>query len=319
MRLVSATRSRPCSPASTERGSRRGLTLVELLVALSLAGLVLALVIPLTLSNRRVVELDQLRTAVNQTLRAAHDLIAADVRIAGERFGFLRFSPVELRQTASGSELVLRRFLIEALPVCESAPLGSGQATIAVAELPGGAGSLPAPCSAQTTRTDENGRAWPANLFVWRTFLDPPRQRVAYIHQPAAGIGQWFTLEVRDGTEQQVHCLEGCSWNATAAYSLLNSSFIALMDEFTYRVEDGVLLRIDTAPARTVRIADGITAFDVRVLLADGREVDAFAADEDWTTIRGIDVTVGVAIDVRGSSVDRSMQVAYFPRNVLSR
>lgn len=307
---------------SIERSSRRGITLIELLVALAVVALIMAFVIPLTLSSRRVVDQDQVRTTVNQSLRAAQDLIAADVRIAGERFGeigLFQFSPVELRQDADGSsELILRRFLIEALPVCETSALSGGQATIAVATLPGGGGTLPARCRAQTTVSDASGE-WPPNLFAWREFLQPSGQRIAYVYQPGAGIGQWFTLEVRDASKEEVHCLDGCSWDATAQYSVSNNSFVALLDEFTYRLDDGVLVRVDTAPAQTVRIADGIEAFDVTITLDDGSVVDAFAATANWTTIRSIDVSVQSAIDVRGTAVDRTMQVAYFPRNVLSR
>jgi prepilin-type N-terminal cleavage/methylation domain-containing protein len=322
MRDGRGTSSKPCSRNSIERRSRRGITLIELLVALAVTGLVLGLVIPVTLSNQRVVDLDQVRTTVNQSLRAAQDLIAADVRIAGERFGeigLFQMSPIELRQVDGASELVLRRFLIEALPVCESTALVTGQTTITVAELPGGTGSLPARCIAQTTRTDEGGGEWPPNLFGWREFLQPPRQRVAYIYQPDAAIGQWFTLQVQDASKEQVHCIAGCTWDAAAQYSLSNNSFVSLMDEFTYRLVDGVLSRVDTAPARTVRIADGIAGFDVRIRLTDGTLVDTFTATQDWTTIRSIEVSVRSEIDVRGTAVDRTMQAAYFPRNVLSR
>ncbi len=63
----------------------RGYSLVEILIALGIGVLILGLLLTITLANRRLYVLDQSRTASNQNLRAALDLVVTDIRQAGER------------------------------------------------------------------------------------------------------------------------------------------------------------------------------------------------------------------------------------------
>lgn len=65
---------------------KKGFTLVEILVALGIAGLLLGIVLSTTLGHRRLYVLDQNRTAANQNLRAALDILVADLRQAGRGF-----------------------------------------------------------------------------------------------------------------------------------------------------------------------------------------------------------------------------------------
>jgi prepilin-type N-terminal cleavage/methylation domain-containing protein len=65
------------SPAA---GSRRGFTLVELMIALALAGVIAAAVYRVALMTARLVELQAAREEVQQNLRGTLDLIAGDLR-----------------------------------------------------------------------------------------------------------------------------------------------------------------------------------------------------------------------------------------------
>ena len=131
--------SRPCTrgsmrPSTDPTRPRRaatgmnpaGLSLVELLVALTVAILVLAAAIAVTFANRRVMNMDQARTSLNQNLRTGLSIIGDDVQISGERLtaqSDAYLPPVEVQ---GGTVLVLRRNMLDVvLPVCKDIAAGS--------------------------------------------------------------------------------------------------------------------------------------------------------------------------------------------------
>lgn len=295
--------------------------MIELLVTMAVVGLLLALVLPIVLSNRRTVEFDQVRTGVNQTLRAAHDLIAADIRISGERFneiGLGILSPVELGADANGSVLVLRRALEEWLPVCDE-PLTGSTITVALTGV-----VEPQRCIVQRT-VESGGVDWPPNVLAWRSILLPAGNRgTAYIHDRVSGLGQYFVVETDPADPLVVRCVADCAWNPSAEYSDSRGGIIGLLDVVEYRVDDeGVLIRRNAVSGDVLRIADGIVDFDVAITRDDGTGADEvvteFAPSSSWARIRSVNVTLAVALDQGGTDVDRQMTVEYFPRNVLSR
>lgn len=333
MPIARATVSPRCSRSSTDAATRAsGVSLLELLVALSVFGLILAIVVPMAVQHRRIVAMDQVRTSVNQTLRASHELIAADIRIAGERFGdlaFGRISPLTLsRDPVTGtSQIEIRRALEQWLPVCQR---GVNGASIRVANPPGSSGTvgnppvaLPPECIAPRLVSDGT-RDWPPNLFAWRERIGDATV-TAYIHDPAAGVGQFFPLQVRSNSTMLVHCVpgggvgSGCTWRADADYSFETESVIGLLEVIRYHVVDGVLLREDVTAGTSTRIAADIEAFDVLFTLEDGTQVDEFELSSSWRGIVSVDVSIETEIEGRDASIARGLTVSYFPRNVLSR
>lgn len=321
MAVGPATPSRPCSRRSTDVAVRRGVTLLELLIAMAVVSLLLAMVIPIVMSNRRTVELDQVRTGVNQTLRAAHDLIAADIRIAGERFneiGLGILSPVELEVVGGSSVLTLRRALEVWLPVCDD-PLTGSSITVAVVGV-----ITPQRCIVQST-VPSGGVDWPPSVLAWHTALQPSGGTgTAYIHDRVSGVGQYFEVEIDSALPLQLQCAAGCTWDPSAEYSDDRDGIVGLLDVFEYRVDaDGVLLRRDAVTGDELRIADGITRFDVTITRDDGagaaEVLTEFGPGLSWARIRSVDVTLAVELRQGSSVIERDMTVAYFPRNVLSR
>lgn len=320
MGVGSVTACPRCSRRSIDGMARRGVTVIELLVAMAVVGLLLALVVPIVLSNRRTVELDQVRTGVNQTLRAAHDLIAADIRIAGERFneiGLGILSPVQLGADGSNAVLTLRRAREEWLPVCDEPLSGSAITVAVIGEVE------PQRCIVQNT-VASGGVDWPPNVLAWRTLLaDSGGQGAAYIHDRVSGLGQYFTVEIDPAQPLQVQCAAGCTWNTSAEYSDARDGIIGLLDVFEYSVDDGVLVRRNVVTDDALRIADGITRFEVAITRDDGsggdEVVTVFGPGLSWARIRSVDVTLAVALEQGRTTVEREMTVEYFPRNVLSR
>ena len=281
----------------------------------------LALVLPLVLSQRRVVQLDQARTSANQTLRAVSQLMAADVRIAGERFGEgLALSPIAVSVDGSGdSVVVLRRNLEDALPVCQSVPAGSTVTSIVVADW--GPTVTHPQCAVNRTAT-YGGVDWPYTLDAHRRITEE-RGGVAsaYIFDPASRTGQWFAMRI-DGAQfsppDEVRCDDACAW--TTDYEPGANAYIALLDAIEYRLVDGVLQRRDLATGDVLRIASGIEAFDVTVSIAgEATPRTTFPDTGVWRSITSLDLDVVVERREGGSLAERSLQTRLFPRNVLSR
>jgi len=310
---------------SSRRGrahrSRSGFTLIEALVALAVAAIVLGLALPLVLSQRRVVQLDQARTSANQTLRAVSQLLAADVRIAGERFGEgLALSPIAVSVDGSGdSVVVLRRNLEDALPVCQSGPAGSTVTSIVVADW---SGTVTHPQCAVNRTATYGGVDWPYTLDAHRRMAEE-RGGVAsaYIFDPASRTGQWFAMRVdgaQAGPPDEVQCDDGCAW--AADYAPAANAYVALLDAIEYRLVDGVLQRRDLATGEVLRIASGIEAFAVTVSVAgEATPRTAFPDTGAWRSITSLGLDVTVERREGGSLAERSLQTRLFPRNVLSR
>jgi prepilin-type N-terminal cleavage/methylation domain-containing protein len=174
---------------------RGGFTLVEILVALGIASLLLGVILSTTLGHRRLYVLDQNRTAANQNLRAALDILVADLRQAGERLP-LDFPAVEVR---NGTELVLRRNLFDVvLSLCDRNGISGNQDNIPVADR-----NPPRNASTEYIEAcrfrDEDGNGFDDRIDAWRNYRcgldgDPAcqtgnRREVVrvYIHDPSTG------------------------------------------------------------------------------------------------------------------------------------
>lgn len=301
--------------------SRSGFTLIETLIALAVAAILLGLVLPLVLSQRRVVQLDQARTSANQTLRAVSQLLAADVRIAGERFGEgLALSPIAVSLDASGeSVVVLRRNLEDALPVCQSVPAGSTGTSVVVADW--GPTVTHPQCSVNRTATF-GGVDWPYTLDAHRRIAEAQGGLAsAYIFDPASRSGQWFAMRIdaaQGSPPDEVQCDDGCAW--TTDYEPGANAYIALLDAIEYRLVDGVLQRRDLASGEVLRIASGIESFQMTVsLTGEATPRTTFPDTGVWRSITSLDLDVVVERREGGTLAERSLQTRLFPRNVLSR
>ncbi len=305
-------RSKRSSPSCASRG----FTLVELLVAAALGMVVLGVAFGLVITNRKVYDLDRGRTALNQNLRSAFDLIGADVRQAGE-FLSPDFPVVEIVDGGDADELVLRRSLSDVvLPVCK--PISRTKIYIHNAS----SSSRP-----ECLLVDGNGNGLDDRQEAWRKFRCAQdgvpgcqrngREKVrAYLYDPVVGEGDWFVY--RDDTMRRFRIkLTPSSWSRS--YPLSHRPRLYLLEERRYRLNgDMIELVLNGDTSNPQSLIDRIDLFRVRAQMNDGSWKTALGSGDQWTHIARIEVEISGSSALRGRSLDRTLRSSFFPRNVLS-
>ena len=228
-------------------GFSKGFTLIELLVALIVAAIVLSLALRLIVDQRQLFVQDQVRTQINQNLRAAIDLVGTDIKQTGERLVENTLFPVvKIIDNGSGDKLVLQRNLVDqSLPVCQN--IGSttppttistlSQKTIDVSIDTGGSPIASCPFS--------NGNAAAAD--VWPDTLEQLRN--ARCNKDGKSGCQRLTNLTNDPRDPDQRCAEDggrdreCLWvyiyNPTAnAYNATYNSIANKGEFFLYTFED---------------------------------------------------------------------------------
>ncbi|WP_337845324.1 prepilin-type cleavage/methylation domain-containing protein, partial [Thermus sp.] len=241
--------------------SARGFSLVELLVALGIGILILGLSLSLVLSSRRLYTLDQARTAMNQNLRAALDLLGADIRQAGER------APMDLPavQVSGGNTLVLRRNLLDpVLTLCDRNGIqaGSGQDVLFVARRDN---NPPPQCLPQ----DGNGNGWDDRLEAFARYRQENGGEVTlYLYHPTTGNGEFFPYDAEDHSRFHIHRARG-RW--AADYPGNGTTRIYAMEERRYLLQGDVLtLILNGDTAHPLSLVDRVRGFRVAVRTQDG-------------------------------------------------
>ena len=95
------------------RNSTEGVTLVELLLAITIGTFILTVILTITLANRNLYNADETRTQVNQNLRSAMAIVGNDVRIAGERLSPRTNVGLPAVEVVGGTQLIMRRNLLD--------------------------------------------------------------------------------------------------------------------------------------------------------------------------------------------------------------
>lgn len=301
--------------------SAKGMTLVELLLALAVGVIVLGLAFSITLSNRRLYQLDQSRTALNQNLRTAMDMIGADVRQAGERMP-QDFTPVEVIDAGSSDTLVLRRSLLDVvLPICETINSGSNEDNINVARKVN-------PPNAACTFDDSNGNGRDDGIDRWNEFRcnqdgvaacqgNSQETLRAYVYNPATRQGEWIVYDAEDNSGVKIHKANAERWLYT--YRVDDNPRIYVLEERLYRLQGGFLqLVINGDTANPHNVIDRVTAFSVRALMQDGTWRTAMGPSDPWTTIASLEVGLTGRTQFSGRDLERSLTSHFMPRNILS-
>lgn len=298
---------------------KEGMTLIEILVALGIASLILGVLLSTVLGNRRIYNLDQSRTAVNQNLRTALDIVVADLRQAGERLPN-NLPAVEIR--ADGNELVLRRNLLDTvLSVCDSNGISGNQDNIPVADKNPSKNAQTAYLEA-CGFSDRNNNGYDDRIDQWRAYrcgsdgapdcqTGSLRETVrAYIYDPATGNGEWFDYDQEDASGVKIHKGNNGRWQNSYG----QNSRLYLLEERRYYLEGTLLKLAENGQSGRGLVAD-VVRFQAQAR-AGGNWYTAFPAPGlTWTNLEAVEVRVRARI----GRIEREMVTQTVPRNVLSQ
>ena len=312
---------------STPALTNRGMTLVEVLIGAALGGLIIALAMGISVSNRKLLTTDQARTTINQNLRSALDIVGNDIRITGERLSRESNVGISAIEVVGGNKLILRRNLSSfSLPFCEGSFV-AGHRNIVVALNSSYFGiDLNSDDGQQCRVIDTDGDGKPDNWQAWKEFREENGGRIrAYLYTPSEeGVQDFFNYvgetEISywwGGKKFQIDVDR--SEEVTNTYRLSEKPNLLLLEEQTYYLDNGTLM-VNKDNAITQSIINDIESFEVRVVKQDGSKLETFNTDSglDWTEIAGIEISITGKQKDRGKDIERTLTGRYFPRNILS-
>lgn len=297
------------SPASAS-----GLSLVELLVAMAVSGIVLAAVMTVAIENRALVTRDQGRTEVNESLRVALDMMGTDLREAGERLPS-DFPALVVVNGATGAPdtLIIRRNVIdEVLPLCGAITAGLPGPDIPVADH----GATPPAGCAPLPDADADG--WADNIDAWRTYRTTHGGALwAFVYDPVARQGEWFRYDGEGGaSNEQLHKANADVWGRS--YDVASGCRVYLVEERVYSVSGDTLQLVRDRETTPRNVTAGLQDFQIRVFFQDGTTQDAIDATTRWTTVRSVELRLTGQARLRDRTITRTLSAEFLPRNVLS-
>ena len=294
------------------RSCASGFTLVELLVATTVAGVLIGTALTVSLSSRDLMTTDEERTRLNQSLRGSLDLLGIDIRQTGERLP-VDFPALEIVNGEDGGpdSLILRRNLLdEVLPLCGT--LVEGVVDVEVAAAQGGAdpepGCAPVP--------DDDGDDFPDNIGTWRNFrLSQGGQTPVYLFNPTTLEGEWFFYDDDGATNFLLHKSNDDPWEAT--YEVDEQVRVYMLEERVYGLAGDSLQFTLSGTAAPLNLSGNLVDFQVRAVMADGTTRESFDINDEWTDLSAIEVTVVGQTDGE-DPMRRELTARFFPRNILS-
>lgn len=286
----------------------RGFTLLEVVVAMGLGLTVGALVLSATMSNKRLMNYDVVRTRIDQNLRSSMDLLSSDLRVGGENLTSV-FPAFEVTNGTSGAPdvLIVRRNLLdEVLNVCQAISAGSSGTTVSFA--------VASPPSSACVYSNNS-----QNYNSWRTYrLANSNSATAFIYNISTRLGEFFTFtgENNGGTFYNVTRPAGTWVNSYT----VGSSSVYILEEWRFQISNGLLQVVENGDALNVKnIATGLTNMQVVIHKSDGTTATSWTRADRWNQIDSIEVTLSAAERSQGRLVNRAITSRFFPRNVLSQ
>lgn len=308
MPVAWCSRSSRCS-----RSSASGYSLMEMIVAMAVVLLVAAAAMSVAQSSRRLYNSDGARVAVDQNLGIGMNMLAIDVRQAGERVQG-DVPAIEIVNGVSAPDtVIIRRSLLDAvLPLCKTINAGSSADSVFVATKNA---HPPAGC---TPVGDADHDSWPDNLEEWRNYrLQNGGIVMAYIYDPVTHAGEFFQYDDEDKSTFHIHRASG-SW--TTDFPVEDGSRVYLLEQRLYRVQTGLLqLVINGNTGSAQNLVSNITNLQAKVRMDDGTVQDTFDSAGNWTRIQAVEILMTGEATFHGITEARSLTTRLFPRNILSR
>ena len=255
----------------------QGLTVIELLVAATLAVIVIALALSMVLSSRNVFSLDRARTNVNQNLRSAMDIVTADIRQAGERVGPTVPAITVQKSSTGGDTLTLQRNLLDTtLPVCKDISAGSSADAVVVADASIGKNHTN-PNLACKGKDNKTKSKWDSGavtaINAWETYRQEngvpnanssgKKAFQAYIYDPQTGQGEYFYVDATDSSQMHIHRENGYgAWKHT--YKASDQAFVYVKDQRVYSLDTtNHVLQLTVNDGNPQNVVAGIDSFTV--------------------------------------------------------
>lgn len=294
-----------------------GFTLLELLIAAAVAVLVVGSALALVISNRRIYELDRVRTDVNQNLRSGLDLVGNDVRLAGENLPPNLPAVEIINGTGSNPDTLILRRNVSTLPLTVCNNLSGGTSVIQVADT----GVNPI---AGCQFVDENTNGIHDPLEGWIQYrTDNGGQVQVYAYNAATQVGEFFTYigEPAGGTSIQ---RSAGMWQNT--YTAGSPIVIYTLEQRVYQVSNGILQAVVTGQnnvSQTLSLVRGISNFQATATMKTGATTTTVSSlaggpTYNWKNIVSINVVLSGAQTGQGTSIQRTLSAQFFPRNILS-
>ncbi|MCO6431664.1 MAG: hypothetical protein J5J00_12450 [Deltaproteobacteria bacterium] len=286
--------------------SARGFTIPELLITSFLGLLITGLLLSVMQSNRSVLGKDIARTTLNQNLRGALDIVAADIRVGGENLPE-SVPAIEIVNGSSGAsdELVVRRNLFdEVLPVCAAITAGtSSNVYFAVS------GTVPG-CV-------YSGQMHSFNIWNVYRQQQPGQELQAFIYDSSTRQGEFFTVTSEINTGVEFALVRGAgSWQNSYP---VGSSAVYVLEEWRYRLQgENLQLVQNRDSANPFNVSFGMTDFQAEAEMQDGTVKSSFLSSDDWTEISALRITLSGTETHGGELMARTLTGEFFPRNVLS-
>lgn len=318
------------APAPAPRATA-GFTLIELLIAMTLLLVVLTIAFNIFSSSNKLVETDTGRVMAQQNAQTALDLMAADVREAGENLELgLGISGVEFSNTTKS--LIVRRSIpplvstgtkLARLPLCYVA----GSSVQVIGPVPGSTTS-PSRC----TYSDGDNDGEDDNVMPWRTYFSMQAgvPQAALLYRPASGGTPALvqSATVRSIEPQATQVVSGTTYRRVSvtlgsavpsAFTAANNSLLILVDERRYSLV-GTELRLalgGQTDAEAQPMAFGVTDLALSAALTGPAEtVSSMTLTGPFARIKSVSVGLSAQNSGQGKSTVRTFQSTIFPRNI---
>ncbi|WP_156820176.1 PilW family protein [Synechococcus sp. PCC 7336] len=321
----------------TEMKSPRnlGFTLTELVVSGLIASGLFGVAFTLVFANRNLYIRDRERTAINQDLRAAIDIVGNDIRQGGERLPS-DFPAIVVVNGVGGApdQLIVRRSLSNPLNVCGNIAAG-GNSNISLSNM-GISG-----CDTQDTTLNDWSQFRMANGdasgIITAAIYDTTK-----INQPSQGI-EFFPYDGEDLSDSTNLMLSRGTGTWADSYLATDQPRIYILQENRYFLSSldadpgncfspGAFLTLVTnrnCATGRFGVSSQIDNFFLQVCLEDMdgniacqanlTAVQSANRSAGWRTLARVDVGFTGSRDVSSDlEIDRTIASSFFPRNVLS-
>ncbi|ULH17281.1 prepilin-type N-terminal cleavage/methylation domain-containing protein (plasmid) [Deinococcus sp. KNUC1210] len=302
-----------------------GFTLIELLVAMALSLIIVGVVFTLFSSTNKLNEADTGRVYTNQNLRTSLDLIANDLRQAGEGIsGSYPISGVDFNST--NKTLTIRRnfsanvtvggadVIVPNLPICQS--LSSTITTIIVVRPTSSTTICPFNSASGTV---------PDILKPWIAYLSSNSSSPvpALLYNTSSKLATRVNVTAVTPTPTPLTgnstvTVSGQS-NTTASFAMGNSVLLPI-DERVYSVDSSGILQLSVNGGPQQAIAYGIQnlSFDAIGVNSSGvtNHYSNFIITDPWSNLQSMTVTIQGSGGT-GTQVNRTYATTIYPRNVI--